>query len=175
VRPRGAPDAWALAWVLLAAGLAVGTSLHELLGRHWEFVIWSDRGLVRSLVPWSSLPTSGAELSFGPGARIPGGAEAMLIKAAWSTMLEPGFVWQVQAGLDLVATSAMGAATWRWWGPPGVGGGQPRQVGPAAAGAAMVFYTFNPAHTRSYAPSGMRDSRRCSSRACCCWPCAWPT
>ena len=49
-----------------------------------QCVTWADRDLVRSAVPFWELPTCAAELSYGLGARVPGGFFHTLL---WGVLL----------------------------------------------------------------------------------------
>ncbi len=67
------------------------------------WMIWSDRDLVRSHVALSSLSTTGAELSSGLGARVPGVAYPLALWSALQVSDDPVFVWRAQAALAVLA------------------------------------------------------------------------
>jgi hypothetical protein len=73
-------------------------------GRQLRWVLWSDRDLWRALeTPWA---TTGPELSFGSGGRIPGGGVQLLLAPLVRIDGDPLFVWRCVAvgiGLGLVA------------------------------------------------------------------------
>lgn len=108
------PLARAVAAVLIA--VTVWVALHRLVAGDFAYVIWSDRDLVRSAVPFLDLPTSGAELSYGSGARIPGGAYHLLLWLAGKLSADPAGVWRVQAGLDALAAAVLGLGVGRRFG-----------------------------------------------------------
>ncbi|MCB9664669.1 MAG: hypothetical protein H6732_11195 [Alphaproteobacteria bacterium] len=74
--PRWTADRLLAGWLLL---LAVLSFLDRLAVRDTELTEWTDRDLLRAQGPLSSLEPMGAELSYGVGARIPGGAEALVL------------------------------------------------------------------------------------------------
>lgn len=83
--------------------------------------IRADIRPARSDVAWSALPTSGAELSYGVGARLPGGAFHQVLWALLKVARDPQWVWRVQVTLSALAALLVGAVAWRRWGVvPGV-------------------------------------------------------
>ncbi len=105
----------ALTVVLAVATLAV--VLIRLRGGHFEWMLWSDRDLVRSSVPWSSLPTVGPELSHGIGARLPGGAFHGLLAMPLVVTDEPLAIWRWQALLDTLGLAVLAWQIGRVGGP----------------------------------------------------------
>ena len=99
-----------------AVALALGTAwvaVGRVTSNLGVYVTWSDRDLARSAVPFWSLPTSGPELSYGLGARIPGGAFHVLWWMAQQINPDPGAVWQMQVALDALACALLGAVVAR--------------------------------------------------------------
>lgn len=110
LRPQGR----GVAYVLIA--LTAFVAAHRLIAGDFAYVIWSDRDLVRSAVPFLQLPTMGAELSYGTGARIPGGAYHTLLWLAEALTSGPRGVWRVQVGLDTLAAALLGWGVGRRFG-----------------------------------------------------------
>lgn len=88
--------------VALATG-ALAAWMAAIARGSFVWMIWSDRDLVRSHVPLSALTTTGAELSSGLGARVPGVAYPLALWTALRVSDDPVFVWRVQAGLAVLA------------------------------------------------------------------------
>lgn len=101
---------------LLCTATAVSW-LHRLRGEHLAWSIWSDRDLVRAAVPWSELPTAGAELSFGTGAQVPGSALAVLLKLGQSVQDDPITVFRWMHLLDGLGLLALYLGARRLFGP----------------------------------------------------------
>jgi hypothetical protein len=110
-RPEGATLA---AWLCAATALSW---LYRLRGEHLAWSIWSDRDLVRAAVPWSELPTSGAELSYGVGARVPGSALGVLFKLGQQVHDDPITVFRFMHLLDGLALLALYLGARRLFGP----------------------------------------------------------
>jgi hypothetical protein len=102
--------------VLLCTATALSW-LDRMRGEHLAWSIWSDRDLVRAAVPWSELPTAGAELSFGTGARVPGGALAALIKLAQLVHDDPVAVFRWMHLLDGIGLLVLYLGARRLFGP----------------------------------------------------------
>jgi hypothetical protein len=96
--------------------LTAYVALHRLWEGDFAYVIWSDRDLVRSAVSFSQLPSTGAELSYGTGARIPGGAYHTLVWLAQQLTPDPQGVWRFQVGLDALAAAVLGLGVGRRFG-----------------------------------------------------------
>lgn len=112
------PVPWVERWAAVGLVLvAVATVAAWAWSGRFEWTVWADRDLVRSTGPWASLPTAGAELSFGEGARIPGGA----LHQVWWALLRLGLdatgVWRVQLGVAVVSALTLGAVLARRLGP----------------------------------------------------------
>ncbi len=96
-----------------AAVLVVATgavAMQRWLSGNFLYTVWADRGLTRSSVPFGSLPTMGPELSYGIGARIPGGGYNLLLWLSERVTSDPLGVWRVQVTLDALAALILGAA-----------------------------------------------------------------
>jgi hypothetical protein len=87
------------------------------------WMIWSDRDLVRSHVALSQLSTTGAELSSGLGARVPGVAYPLALWSALTVSDDPVFVWRVQAALTVLAAAVIGRELRARWGAWAAGAG----------------------------------------------------
>lgn len=108
------PQGRGVAIVLMV--LTTYVALHRLWEGDFTYVIWSDRDLVRSAVPFFQLPTTGAELSYGTGARVPGGAYHALVWLAEQVTRDPQGVWRFQVGLDALAAAILGLGVGRRFG-----------------------------------------------------------
>lgn len=112
-----APPRWLgrleLALVVVAGALVLALVSGRLLHVHVRWTDWSDRDLARSLGPLWGLPASGAELNLGQGARIPGGAQYLLLRALGAGAGDPGVVQRGLVALDAVGLAALVWATWR--------------------------------------------------------------
>ena len=120
---------WALASGVLAA--AVWCVATRFGSGDLIWLMWADRDLMRASVPWSQLPTSGAELSYGMGARVPGGAIYWLMHAGMTLRDDPVFIWRTMLALD-IAGMAMVAWMTR------------RMLGGAAACVAVAVWALSP-------------------------------
>lgn len=101
--------------------LALASTLHRVVVGQVAWSVWSDRDLARADLPWSDLPTSGAELSWGTGARIPGGATYQILELLMGVDPDPEAVYQMVLGLDLLGLIVLAAAVWRFAGPLAAG------------------------------------------------------
>lgn len=102
---------------LVLASATAWVAVSRITSNLGVYVTWSDRDLARSAVPFWDLPTAGPELSYGLGARIPGGAFHVSWWLAQQINPDPGFVWQVQESLDAAACALLGLVVWRYAGP----------------------------------------------------------
>lgn len=125
--PRGERVAAVLIGVLLVVTLA-----QRFTTESWVYNLWTDRDLVRSADALSTFPVSGAELSFGRGARIPGGFHHVL----WGLPLWLGggaeAVWRWVMALDTLGLLV-------------IAGWLARRVGWAAGLTAAAVYLTRPA------------------------------
>lgn len=94
-------------WSLALGMLVVGVSILRVVQARFDYSIWSDRDLWRSARFWQDLPTSGAELSYGGGARVPGGAYHLLqwVPLSWSG--DPVHVQRAFLALDAAAMAVL--------------------------------------------------------------------
>lgn len=107
---RAGPTRWmSVCLGLLVLGVAAIVAA-RWSGEHAQYVIWTDRDLFRAAVPWRELPTSGAELSYAGGGRVPGGAVYVLIKLAQSVWDHPLAVARWITLLGAVALGLLYAA-----------------------------------------------------------------
>lgn len=108
-RPADGGDPWvvrALGLLLIAATAYV--ALRRQLTGDFQYLVWADRELARSHVPFFDLPTTGAELSYGVGAGTPGGAIHLLLwMVSW---ISDGAraAWLTQVGFDTLAAAVLG-------------------------------------------------------------------
>ncbi len=86
----------------LLGAASVGILIDHVARTDFRYHLWSDRDMLRSDVSFLDLPTMGAELSYGIGARIPGGAMHTLWWAVLQLRDDPRFVWMVQWALLVV-------------------------------------------------------------------------
>lgn len=78
------------------------------------YVMWADRDMVRSDVPFAQLPSSGPELWLGWGARIPGGGLHVLWWLALRVLgPSPWSVWAAQWGVFGAGAAALAVAVGR--------------------------------------------------------------
>lgn len=105
-----------LATVLLTLA-AVAVALIRLRGHHFEWLLWSDRDLVRSATWFSDLRTTGPELSHGVGAGLPGGAFHALLALPLLGTSDPQWVWRWQALLDTLGMLVLVVQVRRLGGP----------------------------------------------------------
>ena len=96
----------ALSATLVAASL--GFVVDHVARTDFRYHLWSDRDMLRSDVSFWDLPTMGAELSYGIGARIPGGAMHTLWWAVLQVRDDPRFVWIVQWALLVLGAAWLG-------------------------------------------------------------------
>jgi hypothetical protein len=94
-------------------GAVLGLEGYRLVEAPFEYVLWSDRDLLRAarlLVDW---PSAGAELSYVEGGRVPGG----FLYALWALPLalspEPDGVWRLGVLLELAAAAIVGGVVAR--------------------------------------------------------------
>lgn len=83
----------------LALGLvlvAIAMTWSHVSAADFDYRVFSDRDMVRSDVALGALPTSGAELSWGAGARVPGGAMHLMWWACLRLGAGPAEVWMAQ-------------------------------------------------------------------------------
>lgn len=111
------PPSWAdrtRTVLVTLAGLAALTAVaRRLVEGAPVWLLWADRDLARAAAPWAELPATGAELSYGIGARVPGGALYLLLHAAQSLADDPVAVWRCFLVLDVVALLAVAGWVWR--------------------------------------------------------------
>ena len=98
---------------LCLIGVAAWLAARRALVGDFVWSVWGDRDLARSAVSWASLPTTGAELSYGVGAGTPGGAFGYLLWAVQSVWPGPHAAWAVQVTLDGAAAALVGASVAR--------------------------------------------------------------
>ena len=79
--PRLVSKSYLFAFVALCIVVA---TLYALIGDSFHVSMWAGRDIYRAMNMWHVFETTGAELYRGPGARIPGGAQVMLL---WVTSL----------------------------------------------------------------------------------------
>ena len=96
----------ALGALLIAATAYV--ALRRQFTGDFQYVVWSDRELARSHVPFFDLPTAGAELSYGVGAGTPGGAIHLLLWLVSWVSDSPRAAWLTQVGFDTLAAAVIG-------------------------------------------------------------------
>lgn len=111
----------------LLALVSTGFVVDHVVRTDFRYHLWSDRDMLRSDVPFADLPNMGAELWYGIGARIPGGAMHTLWWAVLCLRDDPRAVWHAQWALLVAAAALLGRAV-------------SRRLG-ALAGA-MVFATW---------------------------------
>jgi hypothetical protein len=124
-----------LAWAGL--GLAAAVGLLRLQAWTCVNIQWSDRDLWRAdrfFVDW---PTTGAELSYGAGARVPGGGWYALLAALRATGADAAEVYRQLLLLDLLGAAVLAAAVWRGFGPVAAAVTALLYVSPAEVRAAM--------------------------------------
>jgi hypothetical protein len=112
--------------VLAVAASALGRRLVE---GAFLWLMWADRDLVRS-TQWP-LPVVGAELSYGAGARVPGGAVHALMGLPLALGAGPTGVYRFMVALDLAAAAWLAWAVWR-------------AAGPGAAAVAVAVVALSP-------------------------------
>lgn len=95
---------------------AAAVAAQRWVGGSFLYTVWADRGLIRSGVPFGSLPTMGPELSYGVGARIPGGGFNLMLWGADHLTQDPLGVWRAQVTLDAVATLILGGVVAKHFG-----------------------------------------------------------
>lgn len=100
--------------LVLAGVLAVLVS--QLTTREWVYDLWADRDLLRSWRLLQEFPTTGAELSFSGGVRIPGGLQHYLMAIPLAFSDDAHHVYLLQAGLQAIGALLLGLAVHRRWG-----------------------------------------------------------
>lgn len=97
----------AVALVGLVVLIARGT------GRAFEYPLWSDRDLVRASEAWSRWIVTGAEMTYGTGARLPGGFEYTVLSLPLALTDDLLTVWRFQLGLEVLGATLLGLAVAR--------------------------------------------------------------
>ncbi len=100
----------------------------------FTYSLWSDRDLVRSAVGLWNVPTAGAELSYGTGARVPGGAQYILFALVQAVNDHPVTVQRAIYVLDAAGLVVLGLTALR------LGGGLAAALTMAAALATAVTH-----------------------------------
>ncbi|MCB9662688.1 MAG: hypothetical protein H6732_01135 [Alphaproteobacteria bacterium] len=124
-------------WVERLGGrLLVGGALALLIVRAWvsgfTYTVWADRDLARAWHVLRDLPVTGAELSQGSTAAIPGGAQYWLMAPVTWLTGDPAAVFQQALLQDAVGVVLLGLLAGR-------------AAGPVAAGLAMALTVLAPA------------------------------
>lgn len=104
---------WAIA-VLVAAFLPM---LVRLGATDFVWLLWSDRDLVRSADGAGLWQWMGAELSYGQGARIPGGGLHGMYALPLLLTDDPRWVYRWQGGGECLGWATLVAVMWRRLGP----------------------------------------------------------
>lgn len=119
------------------AGMALAVVVGLVRSKAWTSVhiLWTDRDLWRADRFWIDWPTTGAELSFGDGARVPGGAWYAWLAVARGLGADGAELYEQLLLADVVCAVALGVAAWR-------------AIGPVAAAVAMLLYA-SPADVRN--------------------------
>lgn len=112
----------------VVAVVAVVPSVGRLLWTDFAWMPWSDRDLARSQGAGLWTETMGAELSYGVGARVPGGLMHLLYGLPMAVGGGPVAAYRLQGALEVAALLAMVA--WLL-----------RRFGAAAAAAALAAWT----------------------------------
>lgn len=103
-------------------GLLAGWVLTQRLSwAHFSYLMWADRDLLRGTHFFSEWPSTGAELSYGSGARIPGGFLYLLMGAAQALHDDPRSVMRLALLLDTFAVTIVAWLAWRLRGPMAAG------------------------------------------------------
>jgi hypothetical protein len=102
---------------VLLGVVALAVAVLRLRGAHFEWMLWSDRDLVRSATFTTDWPTTGPELSHGIGARLPGWAYHALLAVPLAFSPDPLVAWRWQALLDSAGMLALAWAVARVGGP----------------------------------------------------------
>jgi hypothetical protein len=126
----------ALPWLAsLLWALCLGVLARRVIEADYGYILWSDRDMWRTARVWIDLPTSGAEMNYGSGGRLPGGTWHGLTALALAPRGEPTDVWRALTLLDSAAMVALAALAHRRWG--------------AAAGAVTLAALVVPSDVRS--------------------------
>ena len=108
--------------VLLLAGLLLACSCgwilyhHATLNGRFMMWLWSDRDMVRAADAFDRLPTTGAELGYGAGARIPGGAYYYCMALPLLINDNPVTVHQFMLALNALGALVLVYLVWRRFG-----------------------------------------------------------
>jgi hypothetical protein len=125
--------------VLLAVLVSVRLGAAEM---HW--ILWGDRDLTRAIGLSHTWTTTGAELSYGSGARLPGGAWHVAQAPFFALRQNPVDVWRAWTLLDALAGVGLAWAVGRATGPVG---------GVATAAAYLGFSTARETLRRLWNPT----------------------
>lgn len=112
--------------VVAAACVAVAYTV--VLTPEWVYDLWADRDLLRTERLLTDLPTTGAELSFGGGVRIPGGLQYYLMALPLFATGSAVWVYRFQAALFVLGGGLLARELARRFG-----------AWPAAAGVGLWF------------------------------------
>jgi hypothetical protein len=108
-----------------------------------DHTLWTDRDLWRADRLFLDWPTAGAELSWGEGARVPGGAWYLWLGLGRALGFDAAALFQHLLLLDVVAVGAVGWLAWRAGGPVAGAVAALLYVGPTEAREAMRWL-WNP-------------------------------
>ncbi len=95
-----------VAGTLLGVGMVV-LAIARLVEARFDHRIWADRELMRGAHFFDEWPTTGAELSYAVGARIPGGALYLLVALGQAIHDSPTSVQRLIYGLDTLGALAV--------------------------------------------------------------------
>lgn len=114
-------------WLLALAAAAV--ALARIVDDGFLYLHWADRDLWRTAHLDASALTLGAELSYGTGARVPGGALQLLLAPPVFLSGSPAAAHAWMAGLDALGVVVLAVALRRLVGPWGAAVGAAWYVG----------------------------------------------
>ncbi len=129
-------DRWERVGAVVVVGVAASALGRRFVEGSFLWLMWADRDLVRS-AQWP-LPVVGAELSYGAGARVPGGAVHALMGLPLALGAGPTGVYRFMLALDLAAATWLAWAVWR-------------AAGPGAAAVAVAVAALSPVATDNLA------------------------
>lgn len=112
--PRSNPD---VDRILCSTGIGLLSFalLLELWFSYYPWLNWSDRDLVRSM-SLASLPTAGAEMNYGTGARVPGGAYHALLALPMALGVGPDGVFRILQLMEVGAVMLLFRLVSTRWG-----------------------------------------------------------